>query len=177
MGVFVILKKEFTFVRHGQTEHNRQKEKTDHGDIPLNKTGVEQAKRLAPLLGHFKSIYCSPLRRAKETKELIVPHTPHQEVADLGECTALIWEEMTSLGRDALSRGGEEVRCFLEQVKRGVNGVLEQESSALIVSHGGVHWAICYWMGIENHDWMIGNCEPVHFFIGEGGAWKARWLS
>ncbi len=173
----MILKKEFYFVRHGQTDHNKQLAKTDHGNISLNDTGRNQAISIAPLLGSFRSIYCSPLQRAKETKELIAPLVPYFEREDLGECTAKIWTEMTSLGSLAISQGSEEVKRFLEQVKRGVNWVLSQEGTpSLIVSHGGVHWAICCLMEIHDHEWMVDNCRPVHFFQNEQGEWSAKTL-
>ncbi len=172
----MLIKKAFTFVRHGETEHNRQQYKTDHDDVPLNETGRQQALSLAPLMGEYQSIYCSPLQRAKETKELFAPNVPHIEIEDLGECTARVWGEMTLLKSRALEMGGEDVVGFLEKVKRGVNGVLDSQANfPLIVSHGGVHWAICFWMGIENHDWLIGNCEPVHFFY-DNGQWRTKLL-
>lgn len=49
----MILKKEFYFVRHGQTDYNiaKHKKDLDHPiDIPLNDTGRTQAKLIEPLV-------------------------------------------------------------------------------------------------------------------------------
>ena len=71
---------------------------------------------------------------------------------------------------------GSVVRQFIDQVLKGINHVLSLPSSSLIVAHGSVHWAICCLMGIDNHDWAINNCIPVHFTIGEDEKWKAKKL-
>lgn len=174
----MILKKEFYFVRHGQTDHNKQAAKTDHEDISLNQTGVEQARSLSPLIHGLSlgTICCSPMKRAKETKELLAPHFLSLEIADLGECTARIWHEMVSLGPQAHFQGSAIVKSFFEQVKRGVNRALENEGPVLIVAHGGVYWVLCSWMEIEEHSWLIDNCQPVHFSWSDSGKWKAKLL-
>jgi len=174
----MILKQEFYFVRHGQTDHNKSIVKTDHGDISLNATGRTQALNIAPILNQlsFQTICCSPLKRAKETKELLTPGREHQEILDLGECTAEIWDGMTSLGKDAFNKGSSTVRNFLEQAKNGLNQALQHPGPVLVVAHGGIHWAICYWMGIQDHNWIIDNCQPVHFSIDNVGKWGAKIL-
>ena len=71
------------FIRHGETDWNKQRRFQGQSDIPLNKHGIEQAalnsKILAGLLKkcdgldqqyHFVS---SPLLRATKTTELILP--------------------------------------------------------------------------------------------------------
>ncbi len=172
----MINQKEFYFVRHGQTDHNLSPDKVKGGDIDLNATGREQAKRLAPLIAELplQSICCSSLQRALQTKELLAPGASHLEFEDLGECTVQIWHEMTSLDRAAWSKVATD---FLERVRRGVNAALEEPGPVLIVAHGGVHMAICHWMGIEDHEWMIDNCQPVHFLLDDAMGWKARLLS
>jgi broad specificity phosphatase PhoE len=175
----MILKKEFYFVRHGQTDYNNPLIKTDPGDFSLNATGRMQALNLAPLINQlsFHTICCSPLKRAKETKELLIPDREHQEIHDLRECTAEIWNTMTSLGKDALSKGSSSIKDFLEQAKNGLNQALKHPGPVLIIAHGGIHWAMCYWMNIEDHDWIIDNCKPVHFSISQNpDRWIARLL-
>lgn len=174
----MILKQEFYFVRHGQTDHNKSIVKINHGDISLNALGRSQALDIAPLLNHFsfQTICCSPLKRAKETKEILTPGREHQEILNLGECTAEIWNGMTSLGRDAFNKGSLTVRNFLEQAKDGLNQALQYPGPVLVVAHGGIHWAICYWMDIEDHNWIIGNCQLVHFSVNNLSQWQAKIL-
>lgn len=179
MGV-MIHKKEFYFIRHGQTDYNTSGSKVDHEDVSLNLMGLKQAQAVEPTIASFpiKSICCSPFKRAKETKEVISLQLKamHYEIPELGECTLQIWKEMTACGANAYESVDMTVKTFMERVVRGINHALSYEGPVLVVSHGGIHWALCCLMGITEHKWIIDNCLPVHFFIGAEGEWKARKL-
>jgi broad specificity phosphatase PhoE len=60
-------------VRHGQTEWNRQEIFRGRVDIPLDETGIEQARALAERLAgeRLSAIYCSPLSRAAVTAQML----------------------------------------------------------------------------------------------------------
>lgn len=68
----------FAFIRHGQTDWNRDDKLQGSSDIPLNDIGRQQAHEAAALLadGGWQAIVSSPLSRARETAEIIA--------ADLG---------------------------------------------------------------------------------------------
>jgi probable phosphoglycerate mutase len=68
----------FAFIRHGQTDWNRDDRLQGSSDIPLNDTGRAQAHEAATLLRDrgWEAIVSSPLSRARETAEIIA--------ADLG---------------------------------------------------------------------------------------------
>ena len=68
----------FAFIRHGQTDWNRDDRLQGSSDIPLNDAGRQQAHDAAALLadGGWQAIVSSPLSRARETAEIIA--------ADLG---------------------------------------------------------------------------------------------
>ncbi|MGW7254224.1 histidine phosphatase family protein [Streptomyces sp. NPDC054834] len=63
-------------VRHGETEWSRSGRHTGWTDVPLTEHGREQARRLVPLLREqgIGAAFVSPLRRARETAELIGAH-------------------------------------------------------------------------------------------------------
>jgi probable phosphoglycerate mutase len=182
MGL-MILQKEFYFVRHGQTDYNllEGKHKGDHpGDISLNETGRNQAKLIQPTISALpiKTVCSSPLKRVQETKEIITSNLQvnHHEISDLGECSAQIWKEMAQFGMYSHLPAEGVVRQFIDQVQNGVNQALSLPSPSLIIAHGGVHWAICCLIGINEHEWTINNCIPVHFSIGNHGKWIAKKL-
>ena len=60
-------------VRHGETEWNRQNRIVGHTEIGLNETGRWQVERLARALAGegASALYCSPLRRARQTADEI----------------------------------------------------------------------------------------------------------
>ncbi len=176
----MILKKEFYFIRHGQTDHNiSAEEKIDlPAHITLNSTGLNQANGIEPIIASLpiKTVCCSPFKRAQETKDIVTSRLSahHCEIEELGECSGLIWKEMTSLGTMAYLQAKDPVRKFMQQVLKGINQALEQKGPLLIVAHGGVHWALCCFLGVEC-EWAIHNCVPVHFTVGNE-KWSARRL-
>lgn len=176
----MIFKKEFYFIRHGQTDQNISPVKTDHGDIPLNAAGRQQATIVEPIIATLpiKTICCSPLKRALETKELVAARlsAKYRELDNLTECSTQEWMQMTALGKEAYLHPNDPVKSFMQRVLRGVNEALLQPGPVLIVAHGGIHWAMCCQMGVE-HDWWIDNCVPVHFYLGNDGKWQAKKLA
>jgi len=60
---------EYIFIRHGQTYWNKNGIMHGQYDIPLNYTGIKQAKQISTELKseHFDLCMCSPLKRAKST--------------------------------------------------------------------------------------------------------------
>lgn len=173
--------REFYFVRHGQTDHNAIEglNKGDHPeDIALNEVGRGQAWAIEPLIAGLRvgSICASPLRRVQETREIIAGRlgVAHVELGELGECSAGVWEEMRVRGMYAGLPEGGSARAFMDRVRVGLERVLELPGPALVVAHGGVHWAVCCLLGVRDHGWALENCGVVHF--KEGERWTARRL-
>lgn len=72
----------YTFVRHGQTYWNKNGIMHGQYDIPLNFTGVKQARAVSEQLKneHFDLCFCSPLRRAKSTAFAILKHHKNTDI-------------------------------------------------------------------------------------------------
>jgi broad specificity phosphatase PhoE len=180
----MIPKKEFYFIRHGQTDYNilRDEDKIDHPPhISINETGRKQAKAVEPLIAKLPvHIVCaSPMKRAQETKEIVTARLqiPHHAIDDLGECTSRIWLEMNRHGMYSPLPKEGEARDFIDRTRKGIHQALSLPGTALIVAHGGVHWALCALLGITNHEWKLHNCGLVHFSVGKQEEWIASRLA
>lgn len=83
-------------IRHGETSWNKKEIFRGRKDINLSKTGEIQVKLLAKKLSNLKikSIYTSPLKRAKQTAEAIASfkRLPVQELGGLIDIDFGKWE-------------------------------------------------------------------------------------
>jgi uncharacterized phosphatase len=179
----MLLKKEFYFVRHGQTDHNLLPDDCDEDqpdNLPLNATGRQQAQTIAPLIASLpiQTVCSSPTARTQETKQIITAQLQvnHYAIDDLTECSMKIWQNMSQLGRYGSPSSVGGVGRFINRVQKGINRALSFPGPTLIIAHGGIHWATCYLMEIENHEWIIDNCGVIHFTIGKTGKWSATQL-
>ena len=77
---------DFYLFRHGQTDYNLSKQMQGHLDIPLNSTGILQAKELAKNLSdvRFDYIYSSPLLRSVETVKIVSEKSNAKIIIDEG---------------------------------------------------------------------------------------------
>lgn len=174
----MIQKKNFYFVRHGQTETNVLQLVNDNRDVPLTDHGRKQAHFIRPVIEKLpiQTICVSPLLRARETKDIIAQNLKCEVkvIEELRECIGTVWEKITEFERS--SKMDEEVESYLKRVIVGVNKALEHPGPVLIVAHGGFHWAMSHHMDITHYEKKIGNCVPVHFYHSEEG-WDAKHLA
>ncbi len=81
-----MLPQSFYFLRHGETDWNKQGLMQGHTDIPLNDTGRAQAEAAVAALSRVKidRIVASPLVRAYETAEIVNRHLKINIVSEAG---------------------------------------------------------------------------------------------
>ena len=74
--------------RHGETEWNRQNRVLGRTDIPLNKTGLQQAEATAKYLAGraINLIYTSPLSRAVMTGRIIAAEQDEKCTCVVRDC-------------------------------------------------------------------------------------------
>jgi probable phosphoglycerate mutase len=96
-------KTEFLFFRHGETDWNLKKMFQGHTDIPLNETGIEQARALSRRVKHWQPdvILSSDLTRAFQTASFCqldwkaqLVKTPELREMNLGEVEGLHRDEV-----------------------------------------------------------------------------------
>ena len=180
--------KPFYFIRHGETDWNKEYRAMGHTDIPLNQNGLEQAVYAAELLIDikFNRIISSPLSRALKTAQIIAEkRDTHVHIVDeFKECSFGVLEG-SNLLFDARVQGWEKgahvedvehYHDFSNRVIKGLVQALSASDAPLIVSHGGVYRIIQIALGLPRHG--LKNCVPVfHDPVKQlNGVWNAHIL-
>ncbi len=172
-GRGMIIEKPFFYLRHGQTDYNRQGRYQGSLDIALNETGIAQAHSALSALQDCPAthIYCSPLQRARQTADIVNQslNLPLIEIPDLRECNFGELEGKLADGvalSDAWRRGeqtpagAETFDSFRRRVFTALNGILAQQTTPLIVAHGAVFWPIHETLNLGQQA-TLPNAEPV----------------
>ena len=105
----------YVLVRHGQTEWNRVERFRGRADVPLNETGMAQARATGErVAGEWKpvAVYSSPLSRAVRTAEAIAQHfgLPVQARPKLADIDYGEWQGLTP--DEARVRWPQEVEAW-----------------------------------------------------------------
>jgi len=151
---------ELVFVRHGETDWNRQQRFQGQIDVPLNDTGRLQAQRLAEAMRgeRFDLMLCSDLQRARETiaplEEALAARAVAQRawreqafgvleglsVAEIQARHPGLWSHWLRHDADYRLPEGESVRQFHARVDEAVRELVRAHAGArlLVVTHGGV---------------------------------------
>jgi len=175
-------RKDFYFIRHGETDANLSLDvKVADANLALNAKGRLQTERAAELMRKIaiKDVYTSSLQRAVETTDILVKNRALSpiELDSLGECTVGIWKNMIAMEKGRDFELSTSVEDFIAEKLETINFCLQGTDPTLIVAHGGLHWVLCYYMGIENHPWKIGNAQLVHFTPKGSREWTASIYS
>ena len=146
-------------VRHGETEFNREGRYLGALDPALTPAGVAQAARLREeLAGKRCVVYCSPLRRARETAEVICSGTnlkpiefPWLRERHVGVFEGLtrdeakerfpgLWEQNITRLWASAPFGGETIERVVMRVRDGLGELYSSVSgeSGILVCHGFV---------------------------------------
>ena len=171
---------EILITRHGQTDWNVQEKLQGKADIELNQTGIEQAKIAKNKLENEKIdlIICSPLKRAKQTAEIInegrnIPLIIDDRIAerDFGEFegknkSEFSFEDFWSYKKAENYEKAEKIQDFFERIYNFLDDIKEKykDKRILIVAHGDVSIPFrCYFEGIPDIENLTGlgldNCE------------------
>ena len=99
------------------------------------------------------------------------------EIAELTECTVDDWNRLPILKSHGFKSVPNEIQLFVKQIKKGIEQSLSKIGPVLIVSHGGVYYALCYLLNAVIDDWKIDNCAPVKFYLDSDNKWKLEKLN
>mgnify|MGYP000859427870 FL=1 len=157
-------------VRHGESEENIQKRYTGITDVDLSCRGRMQAKTAGKrlTLEKISGVYSSPLKRTRETAEIICRETNFDESkiiikdclieVNFGLFENMTWNEIESGYKEEsekwISNGnkykfpqGESYGDIIIRIAQFIDDVPD---NSLIVTHFGVIQSILIYMGIAN---------------------------
>ena len=169
---------EVLLARHGETDDNAADRFQGQLDPPLNHTGRAQSHALADAMAGegIVALYASPLRRARQTAEIVAARIGLDPVyderfmeADVGDWGGLRYTEVRAAHPGAFEAwraarpsfrfpGGESVAEQVERVAAALADVRAGQLPALVVCHGGTIRAA---RGLAAPGAVLGNCA-VH---------------
>lgn len=174
----------FYFLRHGETDWNKLRLMQGQTDTPLNPVGIFQAEAAAQILAkkNIVTICTSPLRRARNTAEIIAAHTSVTSIVNVDGLKESNfgsyeghpsgpWRESWVAGGEI--PGGELFEDFIERSLAALNECLKHPGPVLIVAHGGTFLAVRRW-ALEEAAVRTGNCELLALSPPRKGS-KAPW--
>jgi len=191
------ISRSFYFIRHGQTDWNVERRLQGSSDIPLNETGMVQAKEAAENTQHLPIdlIISSPLQRALKTAEIINEYLGAELVIDdrLSEKHYGVfegkflserkeWAERMKANNPeiALEPNGypaiedaEPYEDFEYRICEAVNEYMQMfnDANILVVAHAGVFRA--FHRGIFGETKQPKNAQPFLFEKTENG-WNLK---
>ena len=150
----------FWFLRHGETDWNAQGISQGNVDIPLNATGIAQARAAAQKLRSrgIATIVSSPLSRARVTAEFVgeALDLPIEIDRDLREVAFGVHEgqKMSDWFSDWISgaatpEGAESFAALRRRAVAAANRATAQPPAVLVVAHGALFRSLRSAMGIE----------------------------
>ena len=184
---------ELLFIRHGETDWNRQQRFQGQIDVPLNATGHAQAALLGQRLAaeRYDAFFTSDLQRARETaaplaaawgqEPVALPGLREQsfgvweglDVPTIKDRYGAMWQDWLVHHGDFALPGGESLRQFHARV---LGAVRELASAAAgqrlaIVTHGGaldMLWRTAHGLSLDG----LRACE-----IPNTGMNRLRWAA
>ena len=168
----------FIFLRHGETEGNARRV-YQPPEIPLNPTGLAQARRAAEYLrAHsVERILASDMRRAWQTAQaaaevvcapvLAEPRLRERWFGDL------IGQSSQDLDWRQEPPNGESLRDFVARTQEGFNDALDSDAPTLLVAHGGPLYVLVFSLGADLLERHIANATPLLFeYEAQAGSWS-----
>ncbi len=172
--------------RHGQTDWNIQKRVQGRHDEPLNEMGLHQAEETKNSLLNTKIdiIICSPLKRAKQTAEIInegrnIPIVYDDRIAEreFGEFEGKQTKDFDFKGfwdyyKNEQYQRAENIQSFFERIDGFLKDIIKeyQGKNVLVVAHGGVSIPInCFFNkkipegSLVDAGLSLGNCQVLSY--------------
>jgi len=175
------MNKELYLLRHGTTAMNGLY--VGSTDIPLATEGREQINQIGRILqsADIEKIYCSPMKRCRETLALLHLGVPHELDEELREIDFGRWEGCSfpeisesdpalidlwrTRGNSFCFPDGECIKTFNKRVEKFSRTVLAPgEKRILIIAHGGtLRHLLTLFLGLDPEQGGIFTIQPGCF--------------
>jgi uncharacterized phosphatase len=177
----------FAFIRHGQTDWNRDERLQGSSDIPLNDTGRRQAHEAIDVLSgtRWDAVVSSPLSRARETAQIIAdglgitlgPSYGELVERDYGDAEGATAEEIDAEWPDHRYPGLESLDSVVARGIAALDRIADDygDENVVIVCHGTI---IRYTLGAlagRKLDQINNGSTATFERIGEG--WRVNTVN
>ncbi len=174
-------------VRHGYTGKKYVGRYIGSTDLPICSSGHDELEALSQTVNAYdpESYFCSPMRRTKQTMDLIVGSNNQsvEVVDDLREIDFGRWEGLSfaeicrtdqslvdQWQREACSfcfPDGEDGGLFVKRVQAVADRLKAcDHKTVLMVSHGGVIRAmLCYLLGLAPENYLLFDVKPARLAV------------
>ena len=170
---------ELLLIRHAPTAGNLARRYLGRTDEGLCPEGIALAKEAAGRMPPVDVVYISPMRRCRETAELLFPGrepvaVPGLEETDFGAFEYKTYEELKTdpaycawldSGGEGPIPGGEDRQTVERRVLAALDGLLKalpETGRAALVVHGGTIMTILAARGLPErsyYDWQVKTCR------------------
>jgi len=177
-----VISASFYFLRHGESENNRQDRVNGWRDSPLTERGEVQARAAGLILAQYpiQRIVTSDLQRAHRTAEIVAEtHAGSMNIEvypGLRERHWGIYENQPRSLRpelDEVPEGGEGPDDYYHRVVNTL-AQIHLHHDALIVAHAGTLRVLHRILGLNEMRARVANTSPVYYFLNE--AWNQKFL-
>jgi broad specificity phosphatase PhoE len=207
IGIDVVVSRVLYLIRHGRSDFDSAEmsatARGDQWDPPLSEEGRRQAELLANRLRLMEldaaAVYCSPLRRTRET---VAPYADAEGVdvvfddelieAHIGGWEGLPFEEIVAGDAELVHRirnqqaiwsrapGGESEGDFRARVVAAVETIIatHADRDVVVVAHGGVINAYCgQVLGVPSAMFFLPENTSINSVVLDGDRRTVRFLN
>ena len=180
---------EIVLIRHGKTEGNKEKRYIGRTDQPLSEEGIAGIKENLGRYPSVEKVYASPMKRTRQTAELIYPGQASELVDGLREMDMGVFEGknhaelknrpsyilwVATRGKISIP-GGESMKDFGKRTMdafRQVLGDMQAEGikRSAVVAHGGTIMSIVSQLADDDYyKYMVNNGAGFRLTLDDDG--------
>lgn len=180
---------EIVLIRHGKTEGNKEKRYIGRTDQPLSEEGIAGIKENLGRYPSVEKVYASPMKRTRQTAELIYPGQASELVDGLREMDMGVFEGknhaelknrpsyilwVATRGKISIP-GGESMKNFGKRTMDAFTQVLgdmqaEGIKRSAVVAHGGTIMSIVSQLADDDYyKYMVNNGAGFRLTLDDDG--------